>query len=138
MRRSKPIPLRVSGVRSPEGPLFRLIDAPPNDLCSGMRPPVARRAADTDDFRLRDDVSEAAAAYAYGEGRSTAALSLPALHAVIGGSGDDTVVLYFDGKGVLTDYKLNQAAARPKEPLQKCTRVIPAEAGIQVTYAELP
>ena len=56
------------------------------------------------------------AAYAYGEGRSTAALTLPALGAVLGGSAGDTVVLYFDGKGVLTDYKVNQAAARPADP----------------------
>ena len=31
-----PIPLRVSGVRSPEGPLFRRVDAP--RAFSGMRP----------------------------------------------------------------------------------------------------
>ena len=56
------------------------------------------------------------AAYAYGEGRSSAALALPALGAVLGGSAGDTVVLYFDGKGLLTDYKVNQAAARPADP----------------------
>ena len=56
------------------------------------------------------------AAYAYGEGRSSAALSLPALGAALGGSAGDTVVLYFDGKGLLTDYKVNQAAARPADP----------------------
>jgi hypothetical protein len=55
------------------------------------------------------------AAYAYGEGRSTAALTLPALGAVLGGSGSDTVVLYFDGKGVLTDYKVSRAAAKPAD-----------------------
>lgn len=53
------------------------------------------------------------AAYAYGDAWSPATLS--ALGAALGSSGGDTVVLYFDGKGLLTDYKINQAAARPAD-----------------------
>ena len=50
------------------------------------------------------------AAYAYGDGWSPAALS--ALGAAMGGSSADTVVLYFNDKGVLTDYRINQAAVK--------------------------
>ena len=53
------------------------------------------------------------AAYAYGEGWSPNALT--ALNAVLGGSPGNTVVLYFNDRDVLTDYKINQATAKPGE-----------------------
>jgi hypothetical protein len=53
------------------------------------------------------------AAYAYGEGWSPGALS--ALSAAIGSSSGDTVVLHFNDKGVLMDYRINHAAVRPAD-----------------------
>jgi outer membrane protein assembly factor BamE (lipoprotein component of BamABCDE complex) len=51
------------------------------------------------------------AAYANADGRSDSAALLPLMGAVVGGTGTDSVIFYFDASGVLTDYKTTQTAA---------------------------
>ena len=51
--------LRISAVRSPEGPLFRRVDAPHRCLM-GICPPVTRWAADAPWIESCDVIPEAA------------------------------------------------------------------------------
>jgi len=77
------------------------------------------------------------AAYVYGEGRSAVALSLPALGAVLGGSNENTVLLYFDDRGRLMEYKVNEASAKPQDG-PTVRYVEPAAAGPGSVVASTP
>jgi len=67
------------------------------------------------------------AAYSYAAGRSAAGSLMPAVGAALGGSGDgDSFVLYFDARGILTDYKSPQAVAAAKPAPAKAPEPVQA------------